>query len=57
MAAVGRADSSPRSTTLSPFLVETASGLSEEALTGEASKAAAGDVHGRIVGAHAEEFV
>jgi hypothetical protein len=31
--------------------------LSEEALTGEASKAAAGDVHGRVVGGHAKEFV
>ncbi|WP_158690533.1 hypothetical protein [Streptomyces sp. 142MFCol3.1] len=26
-------------------------------MTGEASEAAAGDVHGRVVGAHAEEFV
>jgi hypothetical protein len=31
--------------------------LSEEALTGEASEAAAGDVHGRVVGGHAEELV
>lgn len=31
--------------------------MSEGALTGEASKAAAGDVHGRVVGAPAEEFV
>lgn len=26
-------------------------------MTGEASKAAAGDVHGRVVGGHAKEFV
>ncbi|WP_405954884.1 transposase family protein [Streptomyces phaeochromogenes] len=43
--------------TLSPFLVAASSGLSEEALAGEASEAAAGDVDGRLVGGHAEEFV
>ncbi|MFI2436676.1 hypothetical protein [Streptomyces sp. NPDC018693] len=31
--------------------------MGEEALAGEASKAASGDVQGRIVGSHAEEFV
>ncbi|MDQ0604855.1 hypothetical protein QF037_009200 [Streptomyces canus] len=41
---------------LSPFLVAAWSGLGEEALAGEASEAAAGDVH-RVVGGHAEEFV
>ncbi|WUK10146.1 hypothetical protein OG871_02170 [Kitasatospora sp. NBC_00374] len=43
--------------TLSPFLVAAASGLGEEALASEASEAAAGDVDGRLVGGHAEEFV
>ncbi|MDX3763690.1 hypothetical protein PV684_53180, partial [Streptomyces sp. AK02-04a] len=43
--------------TLSPFLVAASSGLSEEALSDEASEAAAGDVDGRLVGGHAEEFV
>lgn len=57
MAAGGRADTSPRRAALSLFLVAAASRLSEEALTGEASKAAAGDVHGRAVGGHAKEFV
>lgn len=42
---------------LSPFLVAGSSGLIEEALSGEASEAAAGDVHARLVGGHAEEFV
>ena len=43
--------------TLSPFLVAASSGLGEEALAGEASEAAAGDVDGCLVGGHAEEFV
>ncbi|MFF8619325.1 hypothetical protein ACF07K_42985, partial [Streptomyces sp. NPDC015350] len=43
--------------TLSPFLVAASSGLGEEALASEASEAAAGDVDGRFVGGHAEEFV
>ena len=43
--------------TLSPFLVVAAFGLGEEALAGEASEAAAGDVDGRLVGGRAEEFV
>nr|WP_229869010.1 group II intron reverse transcriptase/maturase [Streptomyces chryseus] len=42
---------------LSPFLVAASSGLGEEALAGEATEAAAGDVDGRLVGGHAEEFV
>ncbi|MCX5327986.1 hypothetical protein [Streptomyces sp. NBC_00140] len=43
--------------TLSPFLVEASPGLSEEALADETSEAAPGDVDGRLVGWHAEEFV
>ena len=43
--------------TLSPFLVAASSGLGEEALAGEASEAAAGDVDGCLVGGHVEEFV
>jgi hypothetical protein len=31
--------------------------LGQEALAGEASKAAAGDVHGGVVGGHAKEIV
>ena len=42
---------------LSPFLVEAPSGLGEEALASEAPEATAGDVHGWVVGGHAEEFV
>ncbi len=42
---------------LSPFLVAAPSGLGEEALPSEASEAAAGDVHGRVICVHAEEFV
>jgi hypothetical protein len=42
---------------LSPFLVMASFGLSEETLAGEASESAAGDVDGRFVGGHAEEFV
>jgi hypothetical protein len=42
---------------LSPFLIAASSGLGEEALAGEASEAASGDVDGRVVGGHAEEFV
>ncbi|MFD7407349.1 hypothetical protein ACFV7R_32835 [Streptomyces sp. NPDC059866] len=41
----------------SPFLVDAASGLEEEALAGEASEAASSDDQGRVVGRHAEEFV
>jgi len=39
---------------LSLFPVEATPGLSEEALAGEASEAAAGDVHGRAVGGQAD---
>ncbi|MFE7529511.1 hypothetical protein ACFU7Y_27875, partial [Kitasatospora sp. NPDC057542] len=42
---------------LSPFLVAASFGLGEEALASEASEAAAGDVYGRLVCGHAEEFV
>ena len=47
----------PSQWTLSPLLVAASSGLSEEALAGEASEAAAGDVDGCLVGGHTEEFV